>query len=79
MIGYEALPCVNLILSKPHNTYAQAMAPMDRHFWSISGSKAKELSNSQLGVPECRQLNTAAPPISIRPVSESYPQGMRNS
>ena len=77
MIGYEVFPCVNLILSKPHNAYAQAVAPMDRQ--GISGSKAKELSNSQLGVPECRRLNTAAPPISIRPVSESYPQGMRNS
>ena len=66
MIGYEVFPCVNLILSKPHNAYAQAVAPMDRQ--GISGSKAKELSNSRLGVPECRRRNTAAPPISIRPV-----------
>ena len=48
------------------------MAPTDRQ--GISGSKAKELSNSQLGVPDCRWLNTAAPQISIRPVSESYPK-----
>lgn len=66
----------NLILSNPHNAYIQAVVPMDRQ--GVSGSKSKELSKSQPGLPDCRGLITAAPQISIRCLRILL-QGMRNS